>query len=645
MTPRTGRKTKSQNKARRDPRDNNESLKLKHNLSGPLSLGLLLVILTILAYQPIWKAGFVWDDDDYVTQNRTLHDLDGLRRIWLEPGAVPQYYPLVHTTFWVEYHLYGLDPLGYHLINVLLHALGAILLWRLLLRLQLPGAWFGAAIFALHPVCVESVAWITERKNVLSGALYFATALAYMRATWLQQEDTVNYGGSCNSDKQSTSPDNWVPSRWSWYFTSLFLFILALLSKTVVCSLPAALLLARWWKEGRLRRSDLLSSLPFFTLGAPFGFLTIWMEKHVVHAQGVDWSLTFLQRCIIAGRALWFYAGKLVWPVKLTFIYPRWEISATAWQQWLPLLGAVGVVVVLWLIRRRIGRGPLTGVLFFAGTLLPALGFVNTYPMLYSFVADHFQYLASVGLVATAAAGMITGANYLIRRKSWLVPTFCAGLLSVLAVLSWQQSGSYRDVESLWRATLTRNPRCLLANFNLGVILDQQGRTDEAIAQYEKTLEMDPDKADAHYNIARLLAQSGQIEEALVHYKRLFEMGPDQSAEAHNSYGSVLDKMGNLAGAIKEYQKAVTIRPDLVLIQCNLGAALARNGQLDEAMVHFQEALKIQPDFVETHFNLGLLFLQLGRKDESRKQFLEVLHLRPDFTIPEQVLRQLEFQD
>ena len=429
----------------------------------PVWQGGLIVLLVFLAYLPALHGGFIWDDDFYVTNNPTLHDLGGLQRIWFKVGAVPQYYPMVHTTFWLEYHLWGLNPVGYHLINVLLHATAAILLWQVLLHLQIPGAWLAAVLFALHPVCVESVAWITERKNVLSAVFYFAAALAYLRFVALEEPGGPNR------------------LRWYWYLGALVLFMAALLSKTVTCSLPAALLLVCWWKKGRVQRGDILPLLPFFVLGVGLGLMTAWIEKYHVGAQGAEWSLTFGERCLIAGRALWFYAGKLVWPVHLTFIYPRWKIEPEVWWQWLFPIAAVGVVAGLWLARRRIGKGPLVAVLFFAGTLGPALGFVNVYPMRYSFVADHFQYLASVGLITLCAAGL--------ARIPRIIP---ATLVVLLGALTWQQAGIYRNLETLWRDTLAKNPDCWMAHNNLGHLLSNQGRIDEAMEHYHKAIQINP---------------------------------------------------------------------------------------------------------------------------------------------------------
>ncbi|MBU0640698.1 MAG: hypothetical protein KKB50_17685 [Planctomycetes bacterium] len=258
-----------------------------------LLLGVVLVAATLAAYVPAMRGGFIWDDDYYVSDNQTLRTTDGLRRIWLEPGAVPQYYPLVHTTYWVEYRLWQDWAPGYHAVNVVLHALSALLVATALRRLQVPGAWFAALLFALHPVHVESVAWITERKNVLSGLFYLLAVLAYCRFA--------------NLDSNPARPGR----CWGCYTLALALFLCALLSKTVTASLPAALLLLIWWKRGRIGGRDIAPLVPFFALGIALGLVTVWMEKHHVGAQGELWHLALAERLLVAGRAAWFYAGKL----------------------------------------------------------------------------------------------------------------------------------------------------------------------------------------------------------------------------------------------------------------------------------------------------------------------------------------------
>jgi len=427
-----------------------------------------LVLLVLAAYAPVWRAGYIWDDDAHIINNSTLHNLPGLRRIWLQPHATPQYYPLVHTTFWCEYHLWGLHPLGYHLTNVLLHAANALLLWCLLRRLGLPGAWWIAGLFALHPVHVESVAWVTERKNVLSAFCYLLSFLAWLRC-WPAEE----------SRPRQARPR--AALHWIFYGLSLLLFLCALLSKTVTCSLPVMFLLVRWWKQGRVSRGYALAIVPFLALGLPLALHTVSLEKYHVGAIGEEWSWSYAERALIAGRALWFYAGKLLFPWRLTFMYPRWQISGTAWWQYLFPAGVLAVLTALYVWRRRLGRGPLVAVLFFIVTLVPALGFFNVYPMRYSFVADHFQYLASVGLLVLAGAA----SHAVLARMSSSGRGLVCGLgLTCLGVLTWQQARVYRDTLTLWNDTLAKNPNCWMAYNNRGVARLKLGQAEEALDDF-----------------------------------------------------------------------------------------------------------------------------------------------------------------
>ena len=569
----------------------------------PVWQGGLIVLLVFLAYLPALRGGFIWDDDAYVTQNSTLHDGEGLRQIWFKVGAVPQYYPVVHTTFWLEYHLWALNPIGYHLINVLLHAIAAILLWQVLRRLQTPGAWLAAVLFALHPIEVESVTWVTERKNVLSAVFYFAAALSYLRFVALEKP------GSSNR------------LRWSWYLGALVLFTAALLSKTVTCSLPAVLLLVCWWKKGRVQRGDIIPLLPFFVVGVALGLMTAWIEKYQVGAQGAAWSLTFADRCLIAGRALWFYAGKLVWPAHLTFIYPRWEIEPAVWWQWLFPIAAIGVVAGLWLARRRIGKGPLVAVLCFAGTLGPALGFVNVYPMRYSFVADHFQYLAGIGLIVLGAAGL--------NRLPRVIP---ATIVVLLGALTWQQGGIYRDLETLWRDTLFKNPDCWMAHYNLGILLKNQGRIEEAMEQYHKTIQINPNHYEALNNLGNVLAAKGRLDEAIENYRKAIQINPNYR-EALNNLGNVLAAKGRFDEAIENYRKAIQINPNYADALNNLGVTLATRGQFDEAIENYRKAIRINPNYAEALDNLGIVLAAKGRLDEATvnyRQSIQVNSNRPE---------------
>jgi tetratricopeptide (TPR) repeat protein len=566
----------------------------------PWILGSLLVLLVLIAYQQAWHIGYIWDDDSYVTNNPTLRDWRGLWRIWFELMATPQYYPLVHTSFWLEYHLWGLNPLGYHLVNVFLHVGASVLLWRVLVRLQVPGAWLAAAIFAVHPVGVESVAWITERKNVLSAIFYFAAALSYLRFAEIQEAG--------NPGRR----------RWYFYLGSLLLFACALLSKTVACSLPAALLLVRWWKAGQLKRQDVLPLVPFFAVGLVLGLCTVWIEQNHVGAEGAVWSLTFAQRILVAGRALWFYASKLFWPVRLTFIYPRWDMNVDSVAQWLFPVGAVAAIAALWWMRARIGRGPLVGVLFYGGTLGPALGFVNVFPFRYSFVADHFQYLASVGLIALGAAGLSR------------LPRFVPGVvLALLAALTWKQVGIYRNLETLWSDTLDKNPASWMAHSNMATVLLRKGRGEEALSHLQQALRLDPDNVEVQNNFGYALLEMGRVNESFPYLQKALEIEPNRAA-IHFNLGNALLQTGLADQALVSFKKAVEIDPTYVPAYSNLGYTFLQMGRADESLVYLQKALKIDPDNVAAHFNLANTLLQMGRADEAVSQLQKVLLIDPD---------------
>ena len=544
----------------------------------------LIVVMTFVAYVPALQGGFVWDDDAYVTRNATLRDLEGLRRIWLEPTSFPQYYPLVFTTFWLEYHLWGLDPFGFHVTNVLLHASSAVLLWLLLRRLGVPGAWLAAAIFALHPVEAESVAWVTERKNVLSGLFYLAAFHAYWSF----------------ADGEAPAHPASRRNRWAMYAASVLLFACALLAKTVTGSLPAALLLASCWKRGRVRAREVLALVPLVLVGVASGLNTAWMEKHVVGAQGTEWTLTFVERCCIAGRALWFYAAKIVWPYPLTFVYPRWHVDPSVWWQVLLPVAAVAVVVALWCLRRRIGRGPLAATLFFAGTLFPALGFFDFYPMRYSFVADHFQYLASIGLVTLLAAL----ATRVAGRQREVGSVAAAVLLVTLGAFTWRQGAIYANLETLWRDTVAKNPDAALAHNNLGLILDGRDRVDEAVAHYREALRVKPDFVEAQSNMGAALIHLGRLDEAIVHLQEAVRIDPG-FADAYFNLGIASDAQGNLAGAIAAYAAALEHRPNFASAQLGLGLVYARQGQDKQAVEAFHAALRMRPDWPEAETSLA----------------------------------------
>ena len=540
--------------------------------------------------------------------------------MWFQPTALQQYYPLTGTAFWIDYHLWGFWTLPYHVENVLLHALAALLFWRLLLRLEVPGAWLAAAIFALHPVMVQSVAWIAERKNVLSLVFYLGALLAYERyAPWVTRTEE---GGPV----PNSSPVTRHPSL--FYGLAFVLFLGALLAKTTTFSLPAVILLMGWWKRGQIRwRADVLPTLPFFALALGLCAVSGWLEKNHAGAQGADFALTFPQRCLIAGHAFWFYLGKLFWPANLCFVYPRWQPNAGVWWQWLYPATAVGTLFTLWLVRGRIGRGPVTALFFFVGTLFPLLGFMNAYAMRYSFVWDHWVYLSALGIFALVAALVVRLAEWL--RTPAVVYGFATILLLVLVILTWRQAGMYADAETLWRQTLARNPGCWLGHVNLGGYLYEEGRMEEAMEHYQKAIQLNPNFPDALNDVGLALAAQGRFDEAIENYRKAIQMDPNRF-EMQYDLGLALAAENRLDDAIKHYYKALQINPNLPEVLDSLGNALAAKGRFDEAIKSYRQAILVNSNHSETFFHLGMTLGELGRSREAVAQYREALRLNPN---------------
>jgi tetratricopeptide (TPR) repeat protein len=611
------------------------------------------MMMTVVGYAPAVRGEFVWDDDSWTTGIMgLLAGMKGLGMMWSDPTALQQYYPLTGTTFWIDYHLWGLWTPPYHVENILLHASAALLFWRLLRRLQVPGAWLAGAIFAVHPVMVESVAWITERKNVLSLVLYLGALQAYGRCT--------------RSWKEGNEAVDWQGREWGSYAVAFVLFLGAMLAKTTAFSLPAVILLVCWWKRGRIRWSqDVVPTLPFLAVAMGLCMGTSWLEKNHVGAKGPEWDITFGERCLIAGRVLWFYAGHLAWPSKLCFIYPRWRLDAGSWIQWLYPAGAVGTLLMLWLARGRIGRGPLAGVLFFAGTLFPSLGFLNAYFMRYSFVCDHWTYLSSLGLIALAAGLAARAAGHLRTPAS--LYGIAAIVLAMFAILTWRQCAIYADTQTLWRDTLAKNPAAWLAHNNLGIVLRDQGKISEAIAQYEEALRFNPDYDLAHNNLGVALKDMGKLDDAMEQYQQALRISPNfpnayynlgvaqeilgrnndaignyehalrldpDFFEPHYALGGLLLQIGRIQEAVEHYSKAVNIQPDSAKAHDKLAMALTQQGNLEEAIKQWDEVLRIEPDNFGAHYNLGFVLEKSGKDDAAIGQYEEAIRLKPDFFQP-----------
>ena len=597
-----------------------------------LALGLLAGVCYLPAM--LW-GGFAWDDPIWF-QSRAVLEWSGLGDIWSWPSRIHReahYWPLTYTTFWLEHKMWGLAPAGYHIVNVLLHLLNTLLVWRLLLRLAVPGAWVAAAVFAAHPTHVESVAWIIERKDVLSGLFYLAAVLVWLR--FLEQSRPWRYG------------------------LALLLFAAGLLSKSMVVTLPAALLILQWWKEGCITVRDLRRVAPFFL--AALVITAVDLSSYGSRHGSLDYSLP--ERTLIAARALWFYAGKLAWPTDLHVIYPRWDISLGDPWAWLTLAGAAALAAALWFLRHRLGRGPLAGALFFAVTLAPVLGFVNHGYMTFSLVADRFQYLAGIGVMAVLIGAAAHGAGRLQGRLKWGATGLAVAVVALLGTMTWRQAGIYRDEITFFSHIVSRNPEARSAHFNLSIHLARAGRPEEALAAarmavenrpdqardlailgsalirmerfveaeevLRRALEIDPGHKNSRSKLAYMLGVQGRHQEALEAYRAMIEIDSNY-AQAHAYIGDILVQLHRYAEAVEPLRKALTLinaAPSLTadlptpgFVHELLGTALRELGRPQAGEAHFRRALQLKPrDLDELE--------QLARSHFSGKRYRQALEL------------------
>ena len=530
-----------------------------------------LCLLVAVCFFPATQAGFVWDDS-VLLKAWPVQTPSGLRQIWFEPRTIAKeahYWPVLYTTFWLEHQLWELNPRGYHIVNLLLHLAVTLLLWRLMRRLGVPGAWLVAAVFAVHPTHVESAAWVIGRKDLLASLFYLASALAWLRFTENRQH--------------------------RYYAVALALFVLALLSKTIAVTLPVALLIWHWWKHGRITRTDAARVAPFLLVG--LAILTAdWLYYGSVDAVVLHYSP--LERVLMAAQSLWFYALNLLWPANLAVIYPHFDLRATNPLAWAALFGAVAVLVGLWVARHRIGRAPLAAVLFFAVTLTPVLGFVDYGYMQFSFVADRYQYLAGAGIIALGVGAAAHAARRL--PDAWRTATRALAVvpLAALGALTWQQAGIYRDNITFYSHVAALNPSARLVHFSLGHEYHTQGRHDEALAAYRT--EQRFARAQRPPDHARLL-------------------------KVNLGLGAIAELQGRLEEAEAHYRNSI-VHPDSFR---RLSAMLLKQQRGDEALALYQSFIEANPRSARLQFEVGGILLELNRPADALRRFERALELDP----------------
>jgi tetratricopeptide (TPR) repeat protein len=473
------------------------------------------------------------------------------------------------TSFWVQHALWGLNPLPYHLVGVALQVVAAVLLFLVLRRLRVQGALLGAALWALHPVQVESVAWISELKNTQSAVFFLLAVWFFLR--WLDEER--------------------ARVAWRDYGAALVCAVLAMLSKTSTVMLPVVLGLVWWWRGGWTWRK--LSLLwPFLAVSLAASGWTIWEQKVNSMASGPDWHQTLPERFVLAGKVGWFYLGKLAWPDPLIFIYPRWRLDATQPAAWLPLVALIGVAVALFRGRNTWSRPWAFAGAYFMLSLFPVLGFFDVFFFRFSFVADHFQHLASMGPLALAGAGLarlVPDRPHAVGAWRW---AGLAGVMAGLGVLSWRQAAIYRDPHVLWSTTAALNPQAWIARVNLGVELVAAGRTEEAVAHYRAALEQRPGAPEIQTNLGAAYLHLNRPAEAVAVLEAAVRAGP-RIAEAHNSLGLAQAKLGVAEAAERSYREAIRLKPDFPAAHFNLASLLAAQRRGPEAIATLEAARRI----------------------------------------------------
>jgi tetratricopeptide (TPR) repeat protein len=611
-------------------------------------LAALLAIVAGIAYLPMLHNGFVWDDDTFLTKNPLIKAPDGLFRFWFSTQP-SDYWPVTSSTLWVEWRLWGMHAVGYHATNLLLHITEGLMLWSILRRLRVPGAYLAALLFVVHPVNVESVAWIAQRKNLTAMLFYLLSIHCFLRTRWSDPTP-----GRLLDSVAGPAPRSRVapPGDLVMYGLSLLAFILALLSKGSVAPLPVVFLGIIAWRR-RVTSRDVLKLAPFFLVTAALIAVNIWFQTHgsgeiVRQANG-------LERLLGAGAVVWFYLSKALLPVDLIFVYPQWHIRADDVLWWAPLLAAIVLTALLWIrlrslspvipraarnppvaadeiprcarhdriAKREIWRGAFFAWLYFGAMLLPVMGFTDVYFMRYSLVADHYQHLAIISVLALAAAGWAQwGADPRLKN------VLAAAVVGILAVLTWQQCGMYRDSPTLYRVTLERNPDCWMVYNNRALTEAESGQPADATRDFERALRLNPDFYEAHLNFGSVLLNTGHPAEALAQYEEALR-SPGSRPVAHYSLGNALHSLGRNAEAAQEYARAVQLRPNYPDAENNLGFALETSGHLPEAVLHYRRAIELDPDNAGANYNLGNALHTLGQGNEAIAYYEKALRLNP----------------
>ena len=586
----------------------------------------LIALAAIVAYSPSINGGFIWDDYLLLVDNALVKAADGLQRIWCTAEAV-DYWPATNTSFWIEWRLWDLHSAGYHVTNLILHVVESLLIWIILRKLSIPGALLAAVIFAVHPVNVESVAWIAQRKNTMAMLFFLLSILWYLKAVMPTTRAR---------SMPPFHPSSFILHPSFFYWLSLAAFVLAMLGKGSVAVLPVLLLGIVWWlrSAGRdqaaarpVTSRDLVRIAPFFVVAVILAFVNVEFQYHAT--EKVVRQIGFIDRLLGAGGVVWFYLYKAVFPLDLAFVYRQWHIDAGNLLWWLPLAACAAVTAALWLYRKSWSRELLFAWGFFCISLAPVMGFTDVAFMQYSLVADRYQHVAIIAVVALASAvwaAWLAGARGAARLAG---AALAFGAVGALVLLTMRQNALYRNAMTLYEATLAKNPDCIMAQYNYANALSKMNRPADAIEHYQRAISLKPDFAMAHFALGNALAKAGRAEEAIGHFHEFLRLKPDY-AEVRNSLGNAFMQLGRAGEAIAEYERALEVNPDSAEAHMNLGTILMHERRPAEAVEHFQYVLKLSPKKSEAYAMLGVALAETGRLPEAAEIFRQALDLNPN---------------
>ena len=590
---------------------------------------------------PALGAGFVWDDEPLITANPLLRSLSGLAEIW-SGARTADYFPLTNTIFWIEYHLFGVHAAGYHALNIFLQSANALLVWAVLRRLEIPGAWLAGLIFGIHPVHAESVAWISELKNLLSMFFFLVSLLCFFEI-----EEKRAFSSSVA------------------YVASLCFFLFALLSKTHVVFLPVVILLCAWWRRSSsLERNngaggrqvakrgsphfhrEMIRTWPFFLVAIALGLLTLWFQSRGIGEEEIVLG-SFGRRFANAGMAVWWYAGKVFAPIRLMNVYPSWRFDSPRLVEWLPLLALIGVMLILWRWRNRWTRSLLFAFAYFVVALLPVLGLLRmAYARSGTLVADHFQYFADISLIALFSAGV---ARLLDSRPRWIkivTGAVVTLLLGAIGSYTWARTEIYRNEETLWQDNFSKNPDAWQGHNRIGQLFFDKGKFAEAAQHFKRATELKPEIPDNYNSLGLAYCRLERFDEGIVEYRKALQLKGEKPSTAKSA--GVATMRTNLANALTLTANNLI---DSARVLFEQGAAIAAEAdrktameRYEEAISEYEKALELEPQHPAIHRNLGLVLIRLGRYDEAIVHLQTVLRQVPNEPTAREALDAIERQ-